>query len=259
MTARVTRPPMVLAYHVVAEVGAEHDPDLLAVPPERFRQQIQSLQRRGYTFVSVRELAQQLHGGGPLPGVCAVTFDDGSEDNATIVPAILEDLGGVPATMYVCPGLLGAPHPFLAEGSGHRIMSEGQLLELAQRPGIEIGSHTSRHTELAEASEEEALRELTTSKSELEQLLGLPVDSFAYPRCRYSPGAALAARKAGFTSAVTCGVRGAWTPYELRREYIVRSDTRLMFELKARGAFRLIRKSPPGRALAAATHRLRPS
>jgi peptidoglycan/xylan/chitin deacetylase (PgdA/CDA1 family) len=248
---------VVLAYHVVADVARAHDPDLLAVSPELFERQIASLARRGYTFLPVREFVRGLDGRPPA-GTCAVTFDDGSEDNATIVPDILESLG-VPATMYVCPGLLGRPHPFLDPGAGVRIMSEQQLLELAARPGVEIGSHTTAHTELATSGEEQALRELTESKRLLEQLIGRPVESFAYPRCRYSAGAADAARRAGFTSAVTCGPRGGWRPYELRREYVVHGDGRLVFELKARGVFRLIRTSPPGRALAHATRRMRPS
>jgi peptidoglycan/xylan/chitin deacetylase (PgdA/CDA1 family) len=254
------RPPVILAYHVIADVPREHDPDLLAVPPELFERQIAGLARRGYSFVPVRELAARLgeQGGRPPAGLCAITFDDGSEDNATVVPDILRSLGA-PATMYVCPGLLGRPHPFLRPASGVRIMSEEQLRELATRPAIEIGSHTTDHTELAAAGEDEALRMLSESKETLERLLGQAVLSFAYPRCRYSAGAARAAREAGFTSAVTCGPRGSWRPYELRREYIVHGDGRLTFELKTRGIFRLVRTSAPGRALAHATRRLRPS
>jgi peptidoglycan/xylan/chitin deacetylase (PgdA/CDA1 family) len=254
------RPPVILAYHVIADVSREHDPDLLAVAPELFERQLARLARRGYSFVTVRELAARLGEAGRRPpaGICAVTFDDGSEDNATVVPDLLRSLG-VPATMYVCPGMFGRPHPFLNPASGVRIMTEDQMRELAASPEIEIGSHTTDHTELATAGEDEALRLLRESKLTLERLLGAPVHSFAYPRCRYSAGAVRAAREAGFTSAVTCGPRGSWHPYELRREYVVHGDGGLTFELKTRGIFRLVRTSAPGRALAHATRRMRPS
>jgi peptidoglycan/xylan/chitin deacetylase (PgdA/CDA1 family) len=159
---------------------------------------------------------------------------------------VLEQLD-VPATLYVCPGQLGEPHPWLEPESGVRIMGREQLLETARLPFIEIGSHTIRHADLANATEEEAYREMAESKRVLEDMLGQPVTSFAYPYGHYSPACPAAAERAGYKSAATCGLRGGWRPYELQRELIAPGDWRLRFELKARGLFRPLVDSPPMR------------
>src|SRR5215213_9131232 len=135
------RPGVVLAYHAVGDVPREQDPDGLVVPVEQLREAVESLRQRGYRFLTAADFVRQMRKNRPGRGVCALTFDDGSEDNATVLPGVLASLG-VPATLYVCPGLLGQPHPWLEPASGVRIMTRDQLIETAQHDHIEIGSHT---------------------------------------------------------------------------------------------------------------------
>jgi peptidoglycan/xylan/chitin deacetylase (PgdA/CDA1 family) len=224
---------LVLAYHVIGAVAREHDPHNLVVTPDAFAAQVEALRRRGWAFVPMSELR---------PGkVCALTFDDGAHDE---VPALLSALR-VPATLYVCPGLLGEPHPFLARESGVRLMTADELSALPAE--IELGSHTLRHTVLDEASHEVALREMVDSKRALEELRGRPVTSFAYPECGYSPACPGAAREAGYATAVTCGSRGSLAPHELRRVAIDSLENRLTWALKSRDLWRLVFDSAPGR------------
>jgi peptidoglycan/xylan/chitin deacetylase (PgdA/CDA1 family) len=240
------RPGVVLAYHAVGDVPQEKDPDGLVVPVEQLRQAVTSLRERGYRFVTAAEFVRQMQDGHPPRGVCSLTFDDGSEDNATVLPELLASLG-VPATLYVCPGLLGQPHPWLEPGSGVRIMTREQLEATAKHEHIEIGSHTVRHADLADADAERAYRELAESKRLLEDMLGRPVTSFAYPYGHYSAACLPAAERAGYESAAAAGERGSWNRFELQREMIGRHDWRLRFELKTRGLFRPIVHSPPMR------------
>jgi peptidoglycan/xylan/chitin deacetylase (PgdA/CDA1 family) len=241
------RPALVLGYHGLGEVPLEQDPHGLMTPPERFRQHVRLLRRRGYEFVTQREFARRLHeSGGPPRGTVSLTFDDGPEDNATVLPRLLDELG-VPATLFVNSGLLGEPYRWVDAATRIRVMSEAQLREVAAHPLIEIGSHTSRHTVLADADEATAYAELEGSRIELEELLGVAVVSFAYPDCRYSPACPAAAERALYTSAATCGGLGGWEPFELRRESPSPRDRRLQFELKARGLFHPLRESWPGR------------
>jgi colanic acid/amylovoran biosynthesis glycosyltransferase len=240
------RPPLVLAYHAVGEVPAALDPERLAVPPNELRAAVERLLERGYQFVTASEFASRLRSGGSLRRVCALTFDDGSADNATILPEILTSLG-VPATLFVCPGLLGRPHPWIAPEAGVRLMNREELEATARLDLIEIGSHTVTHPDLGDATYEEALREMVMSKRELEEMLDEPILSFAYPRCSYSPACPAAAEAAGYTSAATCGLRGGWSPYELRRELMGPGDFPLRFDLKARGLYRPLVSSPPMR------------
>jgi glycosyltransferase involved in cell wall biosynthesis/peptidoglycan/xylan/chitin deacetylase (PgdA/CDA1 family) len=241
-----TRPPLVLAYHALGYAPPDHDPDGLVLPPGELRFQVESLLGRGYDFVTAAEFACRLRAGEDLQGVCALTFDDGSLDNASVLPEVLGPLG-VPATLFICPGLLGVPHPWLEPESGVRLMDRDELLETAKLDFIEIGSHTVRHANLADAGEEEAYREMASSKEALEDLLGRAVVSFAYPYGHYSPACPAAAERAGYTSAATCGMRGSWAPFELQRELIAPGDWRLRFALKSRGVFRPLMDSPPMR------------
>jgi peptidoglycan/xylan/chitin deacetylase (PgdA/CDA1 family) len=175
--------------------------------------------------------------------VCALTFDDGSEDNATVLAPILRELG-LPATLYVCPGLLGQRYPWAAPEAGVRFLTKETLVELSCEPLIEIGSHTREHAVLTNATADQAYREMASSKQDLERLLSVEISSFAYPRCKYSPACPHAAERAGYTSAVTCGERGGWLPYELRRQSVGRDDGPVAFALKSRGLHRTLRDLP---------------
>jgi peptidoglycan/xylan/chitin deacetylase (PgdA/CDA1 family) len=225
---------LVLAYHVIGRVAREHDPHNLAVTPEAFAAQVETLRGRGWAFVPMSELRAGRK-------VCALTFDDGARDE---LPSVLSALG-VPATLYVCPGLLGEPHPFLAPESGVRLMTHEELVALQS---VELASHTLRHTVLADASREAALREMVDSKAALEAISGKPVTSFAYPECGYSPACPDAAREAGYATAVTCGSRGSLAPYELRRVAIDSLENRLTWALKSRDLWRHVFDSRAGRA-----------
>jgi peptidoglycan/xylan/chitin deacetylase (PgdA/CDA1 family) len=241
------RPPLVLAYHAIGDVPRELDPDGLVVPASDIRAQIERLREREYEFVTAREFARRLRADESLAGVCSLTFDDGSLDNATILPGILRALD-VPATLYVCPGLLGKPHPWVLPEAGMRLMDLDELRAVAELPFIEIGSHTNNHLDLEPITDaSHAYGELRSSKLAIEELIGRPVDSLAYPYGRYSSACPAAAERAGFTNAATCGLRGGWHPYELRRELIAPGDLSLRFELKIRGLFRPLVSSPPMR------------
>jgi peptidoglycan/xylan/chitin deacetylase (PgdA/CDA1 family) len=253
----VTPPGLVLAYHGLAALPRADDPTGLMVPPDQFRRDVERLRGRGYEFVTQAEFARRLlEGGGPPRGVCSLTFDDGSVDNHELFPTLLPELG-VPATVFVCPNLLGRPYPWLPAADGIRFMDADEVRELARMPMVEIGSHTMDHAILEHASAEDAYRELRTSKDALEELLGEEVRSFAYPKGLYSPECPPAAARAGYLSAVTTGDRGSWEAHELRRESPDPLDGRLTFELKARGLYYRVRSSPPARMARWATRPLR--
>jgi peptidoglycan/xylan/chitin deacetylase (PgdA/CDA1 family) len=244
----VLRPPLVLAYHGLGRFPRTLDPFNLMVAPETFRAQVRWLRRRGYRFVPLAEFVAGVRDAGPRAGTCVLTFDDGTEDNASVLLDILER-ERLPASIFVCPGLLGEPHFAMPAEAGVRLMTAEELRALAARPLVDLGSHTRLHTDLSEASAEEALEEMTASKSALEEIIARPVTAFAYPKAGYSAAAPDAARRAGYHCAVTSGDLGGWTPYDLRREPIDSLDGRLTFELKTRGLWKGLRSSAPGVAL----------
>jgi peptidoglycan/xylan/chitin deacetylase (PgdA/CDA1 family) len=252
----VLSPPVILGYHGIADLDPRHDPVRLFVSPERLRAQIGRLQRRGYRFLTMAAFAQELAGGRPPERTCALTFDDGTEDHLTELRPILESLG-VPGTVYVCPGLYGKPYPWCDPAAGVRMMTAEEVLELASSPLVEIGSHTIDHTVLDTATAEEAYREMSTCKQVLEDSLGVEVPSFCYPRCLYSPACPDAARRSGYTNAVTCGTRGSWDPFELKRESLHTPDGTLTFALKSRSLYYGVRDLPPASLARWATRAVR--
>jgi peptidoglycan/xylan/chitin deacetylase (PgdA/CDA1 family) len=247
----------VLTYHALGDVAPEHDPEHLVHPPDKFRAEIRSLQKRRYEFVTAAEFGRRLRSNMPLRGVCAVTFDDGSLDNATLLPEVLGELG-VPATVFACPGLLGEPHPWIALAAGLRLMDADELRAISDLGFVEVGSHTWDHADLEIADDAEVMRQMTASKEALEEILLKPVLTLAYPFCRYSPACPPAAERAGYLCAFTCGGRGSWQPYELRREMMDRHHSRLAWALKSRGLFDGVAGSPPARLARAARRVARP-
>jgi peptidoglycan/xylan/chitin deacetylase (PgdA/CDA1 family) len=75
------------------------------------------------------------------------------------------------------------------------------MIRLADGGLIEIGSHTLSHPVLAALPVAAQIDEISGSKARLEQLLGHPVTSFAYPfggRSHYTDQTVAAVREAGF-------------------------------------------------------------
>ena len=246
---------MILAYHGVAPSHARQDPHFLRVAPERFRAQLELLRDAGFEFVTVAGFVDRMGGGQPPPGLVALSFDDGLDDNHAVLLPILREYG-IPATVYVMTGYIGRPYPWIAAEVDVRLMTEDELRELAAA-GVELGAHTVSHPDLAELDHAECLREMVESRAAVERISGAPVRTFAYPFCRYGDAAVAAARDAGFDAAVTCHGRGDWSPFTLQRAMITGKDGTAGFLLKVAGAYQPLFDSPPGRLFRASTRAAR--
>ncbi len=249
------RRSLLLAYHGVAPSDPREDPHNLRVPPSRFRAQVELLIDGGFEMVTVADLAERAAGGKPPPGLAALSFDDGMEDNHSILLPILREYR-IPATVYVTTGLIGRANPWLTPESGARMMTEDELREMAAA-GVELGAHTVTHPDLSLLDRAACLREMAESRDALERLGGTSVKTFAYPFCRYGEAALAAAADAGFVAAVTCEGRGGWSPYELRRAMITGKDGLPSFLLKASDAYQPLFDSRAGRLLRAGTRAAR--
>ena len=125
-----------------------------------------------------------------------LTFDDGRDDSYTEALPILTRYE-LPATLYMPSDLVGAP--------GH--LTKSQLVEMAAA-GISIGAHSRTHPDLRTCRDTELDREVRGSRHELEDLLGRPVTSFAYPTGLFDDRVMNAVAAAGYRSAVS--VRRGW-------------------------------------------------
>ena len=97
---------LILLYHRVEDLAT--DPQLLAVPPQRFAEHIEYMAQR-FAVVSLDELVEKRD---QHPDRCVVvTFDDGYADNLYKAKPILEKYR-VPATVFVASGNLGQDREF---------------------------------------------------------------------------------------------------------------------------------------------------
>lgn len=105
----------------------------------------------------------------------------------------------------------------------HRAMNRNEIAKLAGTNLFEIGAHTITHPKLSAQPAATQRAEIQGSKTWLEDLLGKPVASFAYPyggRHHYAQIAVEAARDAGFRNACTTAARDVTkteAPLELPR------------------------------------------
>ncbi len=141
-----------------------------AVSRVQFASHVDAIQASGRKAIGIAALASMLRGERPLPErPVAVTFDDGHAD--TYRAATLLGARGIPSTVYVTTGQIGAPG----------WLSVRQVAELALLPGVEVGAHGVRHERLDELPPRELAHELHRSRAYLQDLIDRRVDSFAYP------------------------------------------------------------------------------
>jgi peptidoglycan/xylan/chitin deacetylase (PgdA/CDA1 family) len=223
-----------LTYHRFGE--ERRDP--YQVTPSSFEAQMRWLAEQG-RLVSLDDVAAFLAGRRALtPDAVLVTIDDGCRSLYTHALPILRAYA-VPALAFVSAGLIGNAATGADHGEGFLSWDElGRLREA----GVEIGSHAWSHRSLGRASPAEALDEASRSRRVLEQRLGAPVRSFAYPfgtRADFSPETDRLLEQAGYTIAFNSmhgAIRPGMAAVSLPRVKIEGGEGLRFFELAAGGA-----------------------
>ncbi len=215
--------PVMLMYHAVFAPG-QRARWPWGVSRASFERQLNFLLAAGYATPTVSELmAAPEQYRGPT---AVITFDDGYVDNVEAAAALHRR--GMKATWYVVAGSVGGAPQWPFDGRpGGRLMNVAELQGL-QRCGMEVGSHALTHRRLPELDALAQLHEAARSKSELEDLLGAEVRSFAYPYGAFDDASVGAVRQAGYSSA--CTTAPGWMlrdgdPLRLRRLTVFERDT----------------------------------
>ncbi len=182
MTGLSTIP--ILMYH-----GIDACPSVVTIHPDRFRWQMEWLHRYGYKGISLGELVRCMNAGETFPVRSVVlTFDDGYQNLFTeAFPVLLEF--GFSATVFLVTGFCDKDNRWQSQPQSiptMRLLTWKQVDEMA-RFGIEFGSHTVNHPYLDQLPLGALHDEIVLPKAILEDRLGRPVMSFAYPYGRYSP------------------------------------------------------------------------
>lgn len=213
----------VLVYHRVG-----YTTDNFTVTPERFANDLQTLQKRGYSTISLEQLQLFLDDRNiELPDKpILITFDDGYIDNFEHAYPILKQHGMV-ATFFIITDKLWTEDRLNPE----------RIVEMA-KGGMSFGSHTVSHRRLGELTAADIHDELVTSKAVLESVLGKTVNAVAYPQGNYNDNVITVAQDLGYITGLTVreGVCSNNSPdFELRRIPIFKYDSGIEGVIARRG------------------------
>jgi len=231
--------PGVLTYHKVVdfEFGGTW------ISQGRFERHIASLVDSGYRFLDERTFLDTIEGGRPAgEKEILLTFDDGYDCIAANAAPVLERMG-VPALVFLVSGFAGRENSWELGLPGRKARHMDWDTVRALRPrGFSFGSHCENHIPLTRITREEALREMTRSREEIEMRLGAEVFSLSYPFGRSDPGIASLAAEAGYRAAFTLypgGKAEETDRYRLRREgvWVIDTPSTIRIKLSRSGLF----------------------
>jgi peptidoglycan/xylan/chitin deacetylase (PgdA/CDA1 family) len=139
------------------------------MPPDDFKVQMEALRDWGYTPIPVSLLVQAITSGAALPPrPIVITFDDGDQNVYTDAFPVMRELG-FPGVIYIISNTVN--------GQDH--LTSDEILEMVAA-GWEVGDHSLTHINLAD-NHGQVWVEASQSRLNLQDILGIPVNTFAYP------------------------------------------------------------------------------
>ncbi|HEX5225353.1 MAG TPA: polysaccharide deacetylase family protein [Solirubrobacteraceae bacterium] len=241
---------LMLCYHAVSPRW----PADLSVTPAALEAQIGLLAARGYTSARFSDAVA----GHWSNRTVVITFDDNYRSVAELAKPILDRYGYV-GTVFVPTDWPDRDGPMCWPGIDRWIGTsheqemrslEWRELRGLQRDGWEIGSHTCSHPQLPEIADTDLERELTESRARVEEELGAPCTSLAYPYGGVDARVEEATRAARYRAACTIPtILSAPTPLRWPRAPIFQNDDLRRFRLKVSAPIRKLRATPPGTLL----------
>ena len=173
----------ILMFHRVVDTL---EPDILAVTPFAFAQQMAWLREEGWQVLPLKEALIRLEKGSLPERAAAITFDDGYRDNYEEAFPILSRFG-FPATVFPVTGfVLGESEHRRYRGRTPSVpyLTPSHVREM-KSGGIDFGGHTHTHPLLPTLSPEAAHDEIMKAKKLLEEWTGEESTLFAYPNGAY--------------------------------------------------------------------------
>ena len=206
----------VLCYHIVEAPAAPR----MHIDRETFRQHLQYLEMTGYNVVPLRHVYEYVTGKrASLPkNAVVITIDDGWRSTYTEAFPELQKRK-FPFTVFIYPNIIGKTS---------NALTWDQIREMSNA-GVDIQSHALTHPFLTKRKHRSMSddqyaawlrKELAESKRILEKEAGKKVQFLAYPYGDYDDRVAAAAKKAGYTAALTCDfgrVKKGSDPLKMKR------------------------------------------
>lgn len=204
----------ILLYHSVGKASSSRF-EKWSIDSALFAEHMRYLKSEGHIFRTVSQVVESLDNESSTlsENTLVITFDDGFSDfydNA--LPVLVDE--AIPATLFIVADYVGSTSKWLArEGEFLRpMLTWQQVNEIGHQGGIECGSHTMTHPHLDELTMSKATDQIVRSKALLEDKLGLPVLSFAYPYGHFDTAVRDRVEAAGYSSA--CAVKNAFSSPE---------------------------------------------
>lgn len=235
----------ILMYHSVTDTPTAAT-QTLSVSRAMFHAQLCYLRRNGFSGLTFGEFCRRRRTGESLPlRPIVLTFDDGYADFAeNAMPVLAEH--GFPATVFVTTGWLRNASSIVVDPAPDRMLSQHQLAEVAGA-GIEVAAHSHTHPQLDQVSQPRLHAELTVSRKILEDKIGGPVLSLAYPYGYSNKHVRELTRDSGYLQAASVANKAAppnFDPFSVPRLTIRRSTSLARFSRVANQRWLAIHYAP---------------
>jgi peptidoglycan/xylan/chitin deacetylase (PgdA/CDA1 family)/GT2 family glycosyltransferase len=226
---RLQRGTAILMYHAI---GCSGEPaSRYVLPASQFKRQLAWLKLRRYHVLPLEDFVRaRMEHRLPPPKSVVLTFDDGYADNVELGLPMLEQHGFAATVFLVSAAGDRAGWRSAQDVQGRRLLAPADASRLKGR--LDFGAHSRTHPRLPSLELHELEREVSGSRSELEQVLGSSVTVFAYPYGDRNEAVEQAVERAGYVAA--CGIepgrnRPSCDLYALKRFEIRGTDSLLRF------------------------------
>lgn len=161
----------ILMYHEISDSQKE---DTCHCTITRFREQIESMYSKGYSFVTMDDAYRIIKKNTKRKKFIALTFDDVSDSVYYNAYPILKAYN-IPFMVYLATDLIGQ----------NGFLNVAQVKEMIDSGLCQVGSHGVSHKMLSELEIEELRYEIEQSKIQLEKIFDQKINHFAYPYGRF--------------------------------------------------------------------------
>jgi len=170
----------ILMYHRVALTGSTATARY-RITPKAFEEQLSYLYDAGYYSVSLEDWRSAMKEHTPLPGrAVLITFDYGYLDFMTDAWPLLKRYG-FSALVFLVATEVGHWNSWDKRFNEQvPLMGWDHIREL-QKNGVQFGAHSASHRSLVTVPPVDVVHEAIRSRVIIEQELGIPIMSFAYP------------------------------------------------------------------------------
>lgn len=229
----------ILCYHEIGNADFEH-----GISVKSFREQMEFI-KKNYEIVRLKNLFDDIIKIKGKKRMVIVTFDDAFQSFFLNAYPILKKLK-IPSTVFVPTAFIGKWNQWDVNTNGFvkcQIMNASQLQTLSKSSLVDFGSHSIDHVRMGKLTDNEIKRQVRLSKSEIENLIGVSVDMFAYPYGQLSDISSSCYRileSEGYKIAVTTrwGTLNSFSDrFKLKRIFLKDNDTRANIRKKIEGYY----------------------